>query len=93
MSVLLAARELEGWLGDSRPYDGQHKPGWRSALADFLHSARHLGPELQRVLGTDLKDAVDAAVGLDSIFGSTPSRDMGTVCKDAGAATSLPLPG
>jgi hypothetical protein len=90
MSILLAARELEGWLGDSRPYHGQHKPGWRSALADFLHSAARLGPELQRVLGTELNDVVDAAVSLDSDFGSA-GRNIGTVLQGRRSRDQLAL--
>lgn len=79
MSVLLAARELEGWLGDSRPYDGQHKPGWRSALADFLHSASNLGPELQAALDSHLKDAIDAAESLNRDFTVPSKANMGDV--------------
>src|SRR5690349_8249286 len=64
VDILLAAREMRGWLNDSRPYDNQHKSGWYSALADFQQSVGQLGPNLRRVLGSHLRTAVSAATSL-----------------------------
>jgi hypothetical protein len=34
-NIVWATSEMYGWLTDQREYDGQHKPGWLSALADL----------------------------------------------------------
>ena len=65
-SVLVATRALRGWLADQRAYDGQHRQGWKSAIADFQRSVSHLGPGLRTVLGTDLAAAASAADQLDA---------------------------
>jgi hypothetical protein len=66
LSVVVATRALRGWLADQRPYDGQHRQGWKSAIADFQRSISHLGPDLRAVLGTDLVAAVSAISQLDA---------------------------
>jgi hypothetical protein len=73
VSILLATRELQGWLADSRPYDGQHKRGWFSAINDFERSAGHLGPDLRTALSQELVDAAAAASRLKTDFGSITS--------------------
>ena len=60
VSILVATRVLRGWLTDRRSYEGQHKQGWRSAIADFQHSVGHLGPDLRSALGMELTAAVSA---------------------------------
>jgi hypothetical protein len=65
-SVLAATREVQRWLADRRPYNWQHRPGWRSAIADFERGADDLGPDLRSVLGSDLMDAVNAATALET---------------------------
>lgn len=60
VSILVAARVLRGWLTDRRSYEGRHKRGWRSAIADFQHSVGHLGSSLRSALGTELTAAVSA---------------------------------
>jgi len=69
-SILLATRELQGWLTDRRSYEGQHKQGWLSAIADFERSADHLGPDLRAVLGSELTDAIAGVSSLKADFGS-----------------------
>jgi hypothetical protein len=66
VSVLAATREVQRWLADRRPYKGQHRAGWRSAVADFERGANELGPDLRSVLGSDLADAVNAAAALET---------------------------
>lgn len=66
VSVPAAARALREWLSDQRDYDGQHRQGWKSAIADFQRSVGYLGPALRAVLGTDLAAAVSAAGELDA---------------------------
>jgi len=61
-------------LADQRPYDGQHRQGWKSAIADFQRSVSHLGPDLRAVLGTDLAAAVSAIDQLNADITSNPAR-------------------
>jgi hypothetical protein len=70
VSILLVTRELQDWATDRRPYDGQHKQGWLSAIADFERSTGHLGPDLRAVLGKELTDATAAATSLKADFAS-----------------------
>src|SRR5947209_2851328 len=74
VSVLVATRALRGWLADQRAYDGQHRQGWKSAIADFQRSVSHLGPDLRTVLGTDLAAAVSAVGQLDADVTSNPAH-------------------
>ena len=74
VSVLVATRALRGWLADQRPYDGQHRQGWKSAIADFQRGVSHLGPDLRAVLGTDLAAAVSAVGQLDADITSNSAR-------------------
>ncbi len=74
VSVLVATRALRGWLADQRAYDGQHRQGWKSAIADFQRSVSYLGPDLRTVLGTDLAAAVSAVGQLDADVTSNPGR-------------------
>lgn len=74
VSIVAASRALQGWLADQRPYDGQHKQGWKSAIADFQHSVGRLGPGLRAVLGTDLAAAVSAVGQLDAGITSNEDR-------------------
>jgi hypothetical protein len=69
VGIVAANRALQGGLADQRPYDGQHRQGWKSAIADFQRSVNYLGPALRTVLGTDLVAAV-SAVSLDSRCGN-----------------------
>ena len=79
VSILLATRELQGWLTDRRSYDGQHKQGWLSAINDFERSTDYLGPDLRAVLGKELTDAAAAVSSLQADFGSiTPASAMKT---------------
>src|ERR1700722_27790 len=48
VSMLAATREVQRWLTDPRPYNRQHRPGWRSAIADFERGAGDLGPDVRR---------------------------------------------
>ena len=75
--IQLAARELQAWLADPRPYDGpQQKWSWLSVLADFLRSVDHLGSELTTALGSDLAAAVAAATSLKSDFDNKSHGQM-----------------
>ena len=74
VSIVAATRALQGWLADRRPYDGQHKQGWKSAIADFQRSVGRLGPGLRTVLGTDLAAAVSAVSQLDADITSNEDR-------------------
>jgi len=74
VSILVATRALRGWLADRRPYDGQHRQGWKSAIADFQRSVGHLGPDLRTVLGTDLAAAVSAVGQLNADVTSNSAR-------------------
>ena len=60
VSILVATRALRSWLTDRRSYEGHHKQGWRSAIADFQRSVGHLGPDLRSALGAELTAAVSA---------------------------------
>lgn len=66
VSILVATRELRGWLTDPRPYEAQHRQGWCSAIADFQHSLAHLGPDLRAALGSELAAAVTAVSNLQA---------------------------
>ena len=68
VSIILAARELQGWLTDPRTYEGFHKQGWLSAIADFRECLRQLGPDLRAALGGDLTAADDASACLRAAF-------------------------
>ena len=74
VSIVAATRALQGWLADRRPYDGQHKQGWKSAIADFQHGVGRQGPGLRTVLGTDLAAAVSAVSQLDADITSNEDR-------------------
>ena len=74
VSTVAATHALRSWLADRRPYDGQHRQGWKSAIADFQRSVGHLGPDLRTVLGTDLAAAVSALGQLDADITSNPAR-------------------
>jgi hypothetical protein len=63
-SIVGATSELYGWLRDQREYDGQHKPGWLSALADFKFSTDQLGPQLRVTLSGTLATAMATADSL-----------------------------
>jgi hypothetical protein len=69
-NILWATSELYGWLTDQRTYEGQHKRGWLSALADFELSATQIGPQLRVTLGDDLSAAIVVADGLTTGFAS-----------------------
>ncbi|GLZ09718.1 hypothetical protein Acsp03_71840 [Actinomadura sp. NBRC 104412] len=66
VSFVVAARELTAWLHDRRPYEGRHRPGWRSALRDFFQAAGDLGPEVTRSLGGELPRCRSIAQDLQS---------------------------
>jgi len=70
VSILVATRELQGWLTDRRSYEGQHKQGWLSAMADFERSTGQLGPDLRAVLGRALTDATARVSSLRADFGA-----------------------
>lgn len=63
-NVVWATSELYGWLTDQREYEGQHKPGWLSVLADLKYSASQLGPHLRATLSGDLGAAIATAESL-----------------------------
>jgi hypothetical protein len=63
-NIVWTTSELYGWLRDQREYDGQHKPGWLSALADFKFSTDQLGPQLRVTLTGALATAMAAADSL-----------------------------
>ena len=63
-NIVWATSELYGWLRDQREYDGQHKPGWLSALADFKFSTDQLGPQLRVTLTGALATAMATADSL-----------------------------
>ncbi|WP_326549986.1 hypothetical protein [Micromonospora sp. NBC_01813] len=48
--LLLALGELLAWAGDTRAYDGQHKPGWISMTHDFTEAAKALGSNVFQVV-------------------------------------------
>ena len=60
VSILVATHALRSWLTDHRSYEGHHKQGWSSAIADFQRSLSHLGPDLRSVLGAELAAAISA---------------------------------
>lgn len=77
VSILLATRELQAWLADSRAYAGRdHKWSWLSVLSDFLRSADQAGPALTASLGPDLPAAVATAKNLKTDLESKSHRDM-----------------
>jgi hypothetical protein len=79
VSTLVATRELQGWLTERRSYEGQHKQGWLSAIADFERSTGQLGPDLRAALGKELTDATARVSRLRADFGSiTPAPAMRT---------------
>jgi len=60
---------MEGWLADSRPYEGQwQKWSWLSVLADFRASVSQVGPRLHAVLGAELAATVAASASLKADF-------------------------
>jgi hypothetical protein len=71
VSILLAVRELQGWLVDRRPYEKLHKQGWLSVLGDFQQSVGQLGPALLGALGDALTAAVGTGNDLKADFEST----------------------
>lgn len=77
VDILLATRELQGWLTDSRDYDGSYqKWSWLSAIADFKASVGHLGPQLHRALDPDLAAAIAAADSLQQDLATLNNNDM-----------------
>ncbi|TMR07416.1 hypothetical protein ETD83_00035 [Actinomadura soli] len=66
ISFVVAARELSAWLHDRRPYEGRHRPGWRSALRDFFQAAGDLGPEATRSLSGELLQCRSMAQDIQS---------------------------
>ncbi len=80
--MVRATSELYGWLTDQRTYEGQHKQGWLSALADFKFSATQLGPQLRATLSHDLVAAIAVADSLTADFANFNAGDL--------AATVMP---
>jgi hypothetical protein len=77
VDILLATRELQGWLTDPRDYDGSHqKWSWLSAIGDFKASVGHLGPQLHRALDPDLAAAIAAAGSLQHDLATLNNNDM-----------------
>lgn len=48
--LLPAIGELLAWAGDTRTYDGQHRPGWISMMHDFTEAAKALGASVLQVV-------------------------------------------
>jgi ribosomal 50S subunit-associated protein YjgA (DUF615 family) len=78
-NVVWATSELHGWLTDQREYDGQHKPGWLSALADFEFSADQLGPGLRATLGGSLVAAVATAAALTADLTNSSANQLASL--------------
>ena len=57
-----------GWLTDQRAYEGQHRHGSLSALADFNFCAAQLGPQLCAILSDDLAQEIAVAGSLTADF-------------------------
>lgn len=87
VSVLAATREVQRWLTDPRPYNGQHRPGWRSAIADFERGADDLGPDLRSALGSDLTDAVSVAAALEAALAPAGGAAVVTALLQAQGST------
>jgi hypothetical protein len=79
IDVVSAAADLQGWLTDRRSYEGQHKHGWLSAIADFRHSAGQIGPSLQDALGDDLVAAVLTADSLETALHANSAKALKTL--------------
>jgi hypothetical protein len=62
--LLLALGELLAWTGDTRAYDGQHKPGWISTIYDFAEAAKALGANVLQVVQPHL-DAITSLLNSD----------------------------
>lgn len=78
-TIIFATSELYGWMTDQRTYEGQHKLGWLSALADFKFSATQLGPRLRVTLGHELVAAIAVAASLTTDFANPNAGDLVTV--------------
>lgn len=87
VSILAATREVQRWLTDPRPYNGQHRPGWRSAIADFERGVGDLGPDVRSVLGSDLTDAVSVAAALEAALAPAGGAAVVTALMQAQGAT------
>lgn len=52
-------QQVRAWLGDTRPYTGQHKRPWEAALADFRHATSQLGDEVRQGLAPHLPELLN----------------------------------
>ena len=76
LSILVACREMEAWLADSREYEKAH--GWSllSAIADFNRSVTQVGPDLRGTLGVDFAAATRTADDLRGRLESMTASEM-----------------
>jgi hypothetical protein len=89
LHLVAAVADVHGWLHDLRPYESQHRPSWKSALADFQAAADLAGPNLCAALGADLTTARAAVAGLpgsNTIGLSGASPDPGRAAAQAAVA-------
>jgi hypothetical protein len=70
LDVVAATADMDAWLHDPRPYEANHRRGWRSAVDDLHTTAGLIGPRLRAALGRDLTTALSATAGLP---GSDPT--------------------
>jgi hypothetical protein len=74
LDLLSTGGDFDGWLHDTRRYDGRHQAAWLSAIADFMWSVRQIGPHLRSALGAELSQVVATAESLRrSIEGDQPT--------------------
>jgi hypothetical protein len=66
LNLLSAGGEFDGWLQDTRPYEGRHRAAWLSVIADFMWSAKEIGPHLRSTLGAELSQVIATAESLRS---------------------------
>jgi hypothetical protein len=79
LDLFSAARELEGWLHDPRPYEGHHKSAWLSAVADFRSGANQIGPILKSVLGVQLSQTLAMVVSIKASIENNSPKALATL--------------
>ncbi|MFJ7297802.1 hypothetical protein [Streptomyces collinus] len=63
-----ALQQVRAWLGDTRPYTGQHKRPWTAALTDFRHATDRLGDKVRQELAPHLPELL-------SVLSTLPAGD------------------
>jgi hypothetical protein len=64
IGLLDATADFHAWLKDKRVYEGRHKHGWRSVIADFNLATGRVGTNLKGAIRDEINHCLNASSGL-----------------------------